>query len=145
MRRFIISTHGNFGKSLIRSAKLITGSDVPFQSIEMEEANTTDDVRHALRAALSGMGPTDELVILTDILGGSVCNTCTEFMLADSRTHLLAGVNLSMILTMFFWDEETPVEDLIRECVQTARDSILYVNDQAKSAVSSAQDNNPLL
>ena len=75
----------------------------------------------AVEAALSG---TDEVVVLTDALGGSVNQRFSRF--ASDRIHVIAGVNLPLAMTVVLArpDEKLDFDALVNE----ARQQIVYVN-----------------
>ena len=82
---------------------------------------TRDVIDAAVEAALSG---TDEVVVLTDALGGSVNQRFSRF--ASDRIHVIAGVNLPLAMTVALArpDEKLDFDALVDE----ARQQIVYVN-----------------
>ena len=81
----------------------------------------------AVEAALSG---TDEVVVLTDALGGSVNQRFSRF--ASDRIHVIAGVNLplAMAVALAGPDEQLDFDALVDE----ARQQIIYVNGASVAA-----------
>ena len=69
----------------------------------------------------------DDVVVLVDLLGGSVCN---EFIKLTGRRpfHLIAGLNLGLLMQFVFAPEEL-TKDMIEEIIGNARASIVYVNE----------------
>ena len=67
---------------------------------------------------------TDEVVVLTDALGGSVNQRFSRF--ASDRIHVIAGVNLPLAMTVALArpDEKLDFDALVDE----ARQQIVYVN-----------------
>ena len=68
----------------------------------------------------------EEVVVLVDLLGGSVCN---EFIKLIERRpfHLVAGVNLGLLMQFVFAPEELGKEKIL-EMIEEAKASIVYVN-----------------
>ena len=98
MKHFIVATHGYFSREIINSAALILGGGLDILSLCMCETTTGDDIRAALWQKLDSCAPDDDVIIMADVLGGSICTLCSEFM-ADPRVHIMAGVNMPMLLT----------------------------------------------
>lgn len=70
----------------------------------------------------------DELIIFSDILGGSVTN---QLMITALKPgiHLLSGFNLPLLIEVLMSDENTPAEEVIHEALQNAKDQLVYVNE----------------
>ena len=95
-KRIVIATHAMFSEGIASSLKMIFGDAVPVECItayvdlsvdyqdKLEKIVSEHDYEHA------------ELVVLTDILGGSVNN---EFMglLGWHNFHLITGLNLALL------------------------------------------------
>lgn len=80
---------------------------------------------------LSTIGPDDNVVVVTDVLGGSVSN---EFV---ARLHiapftLVAGMNVGLLAELVALDN--PSRDDVSRVVEQCRDSIAVVNDLVSSA-----------
>ena len=127
MKHFVIATHGYFSRELIRSAALIMGDGPEILHLCMCETTTGEEIRSQIRQKLEKCGQEDQVIMMTDVLGGSICTLCSEF-LADSRVHVLAGVNMPMLLTVLGSWEFIDTEELIHEAVRSGREGICYVN-----------------
>ena len=127
MKHFVIATHGYFSRELIQSASLIMGNGPDILYLCMCETTTGDEIRGQLRKKLEDCAPEDQVIIMADVLGGSICTLCTEF-LSDSRVHVLAGVNMPMLLTVLGMYAFLDTEALIEEAVRSGREGICYVN-----------------
>lgn len=69
----------------------------------------------------------DEVVILTDMFGGSVNNEMLD-LLDDKRIHLITGVNLLLGISLILSDQEIPIETLIPDLIEEAKRGIIYCN-----------------
>ena len=82
-----------------------------------------------LKAKVEGMiktWPGELTVILTDLWGGSV-NTALLPLCADANVHLIAGMNLNLVLQLCLSDVETggmTIESILNE----AQKSMVYGN-----------------
>lgn len=85
-----------------------------------------------LREKISEYPPQDDIIILTDILGGSVNNDMMKF-LDRPNLHLVCGMNLPLAVHLILSEEEN-TEQLIRQGIQAAKDGIQYCNDIQVSA-----------
>ena len=95
----------------------------------MEDGDS--EITNKLENLLDSFPKEDEVVVLVDLLGGSVCN---EFIKLTGRRpfHLIAGLNLGLLMQFVFTSEELTKEK-INEIIGEARQSIVYVNDLVES------------
>ena len=133
MKHFIVATHGYFSREIINSAALILGGGLDILSLCMCETTTGDDIRAALWQKLDSCAPDDDVIIMADVLGGGICTLCSEFM-ADPRVHIMAGVNMPMLLTVLGMQEFMDTKSLIEECLRSAREGVCYVNQLSSQA-----------
>lgn len=130
MANIIVATHGNFAKGILDSIKLICGEQknitcfCAYVDGDMEESDT--QISGRLMDLLNSFPEDEEVIVLVDLLGGSVCN---EFIKLTGRRqfHLIAGLNLGLLMQFVFAPEEL-TKEMIEEIIDNARASIVYVN-----------------
>lgn len=73
MRRILIATHGEFAGGLKQMMDFVLGRN---DKVEVLNAYTTPDfdMDREVAAVMDGTEEGDELIVLTDVLGGSVSN-----------------------------------------------------------------------
>jgi fructoselysine/glucoselysine PTS system EIIA component len=126
MRKFLIATHGSFSLGIKSSLDIIIGS---MEEVYLIQAYLTENksIEDDLVAVLKSLGPSDELVIFTDLLGGSITNQVLRHALQE-RVHIVSGFNLPLLIELLMGDPELPLHELIETAVQNAREQIVYVN-----------------
>lgn len=132
MRRFLTASHGPLSGAILQSASLIAGQEAfsGFRSISVTMSDSRETVMGRVDEIFSQYDPEDEIIALTDVFGGSITNALTEY-LGVRNLHIVAGINLPMVLEAGFSDENTPVEELVRALQATGHEQILYVNEIA--------------
>ena len=130
MRKFLIISHGEFAGGLRSALELITGaSDVTVLQAYVEGNRPVEE---EIAALLQGAGIGEEWVVFTDLLGGSVTNqvlrVASAIGVAD-RVHIVAGVNLPLVIEVVMADAGRPVKEVLAEAIGLARDQLVYVND----------------
>ena len=126
MRRYIIAGHGNVASGFVESLKIIIGSFSNLLAINayVNGHNYGDSYNKAKE--MINRYPEDEFIIMTDLLGGSVN---TELMsLQNERVHIIAGINLAILLIVLTSSEEEKTQDLISRAIKESRESIIYCN-----------------
>jgi len=127
MRKFLIVSHGEFAGGLRSALELITGA-VSGAVVLQAYVEENQSVESALAELLADG---EEWIVFTDLLGGSITNqvvrTAAELGMMDS-VHIVAGMNLPLVIEVIMADPETPVNEVLAEAIGMARDQIVYVN-----------------
>ena len=129
-RKFLIVSHGALAGGFRSALELITGAsgDVSVLQAYLEE---NKPVEEELARLLQGAGAEEEWVVFTDLLGGSITNQVLRAMAelpGRDAIHIVAGVNLPLVIEVVLGDPEAPVDELLSEAVARARDQLVYVN-----------------
>lgn len=129
MRKFLFASHAYLAKGILSSLELIMGHQ---DNVRVLCAYTQDDfdIKQEIKNHIDALSCHDELIVVTDVLGGSVNN---EFMSVlgdtDKNVYLVAGLNLALLMSLAARkDEDTATETLITECVEEAKETIVFCN-----------------
>ena len=126
MRKFLIATHGSFAAGIKSSLEMIIGSTENLYVIQAyTEGNK--DITDELDVIMQKVGDDDELIIFTDLAGGSITNQVIQTAL-KKNVYIIAGVNLPLLLDIVLSDPEVPVNEIIESGISNARDQIVFVN-----------------
>lgn len=94
--RVILISHGRFSEEILKSAEMILGPQknvYPITFLENDSMQTLKDRTEEKLKKLSG----EEVVIITDLKGGTPCNVA--FLLKKTYNFtLLTGLNLPILL-----------------------------------------------
>jgi fructoselysine and glucoselysine-specific PTS system IIA component len=125
-RKFLIATHGTFASGIKSSLEIIIGAtDNLFLLQAYVEENKS--LEEEILAVLEELGDDEELIVFSDLLGGSVTNQILQYGLREN-VHILAGFNLGLVIEILLADTETPVEQVINEAIAHAKEQMVYVN-----------------
>ena len=84
-------------------------------------------VEDELTAVLTHITADDELVIFTDLLGGSVNNIMIREALKPN-VHIVSGFNLPLLIEVIMGDASTPVTEVIETAIIDGKEQMVYVN-----------------
>lgn len=126
MRKFLIATHGQFAGGIKSSLELIIGETENLFLIEayMEE---NKGIETEMEAILREMGERDELIVFTDLLGGSITNQVLRAT-QGRNVHIVSGFNLALLIEVIMAGTEIPASEVIESAIASAREQITYVN-----------------
>ena len=134
MLKLFISSHGHFASGIKSSVEILMG---PNDRITVFDAYINQDsVNEHLDAFFRTVSPQDEVIMLSDLYGGSV-NSVMYTYLTRPNTRLVAGVNLALVLELAV-KEEISDEDLAA-LVEQSR-TMLRIVELEKAREEESQD-----
>ena len=129
-KHLIIATHASLAKGFVETMKFFCEPDCTVHTLcaFSEEGNPQVWIEETLES----IPASDNLIVMTDLLSGSV-NKLFATYLQDRTFHLIAGINLALLLELAMTKEELLDEDFIRRALEMARSEMVYVNDELKT------------
>jgi PTS system N-acetylgalactosamine-specific IIA component len=118
---FLVTGHGNFATGLLSSVGLVAGVQEHLMGVDFLESYSTDDLKEKLLDAIEVLGKDcDEIMILTDLKGGSPFNVSVTIKMEqpEKSIEVLCGTNFPMILSGVFEREGAKAKDLINSMIQ---------------------------
>ncbi|MBR4471932.1 MAG: PTS sugar transporter subunit IIA [Erysipelotrichaceae bacterium] len=129
MLKIFISSHGHFASGIKSSVEILMG---PNPRITVFDAYVDQDsVQEHLDAFYENVSEDDQVLLLSDLYGGSVNQVMYTYLLKPN-TRLVAGVNLALVLELAVKEEISDEE--LSELVEQSR-SMLRVVELDKSEV----------
>lgn len=93
----LIVTHGNLAHELLNAARQIEADVAGIEAVPLEWNDTVDEAREKIRVALERLSADRDVIIFTDMFGGTPSNISLSF-LEKGRIEIVTGVNLPMIV-----------------------------------------------
>jgi len=106
----LITTHGNLGNELIKSAELIKGPLNDILHICVDQAKEVEDLKKEISNAIKKLDKGKGVLVLTDLFGGTPSNISLSFM-KEGKVEVLTGVNLPMVLKLAEVKEDMTLRD----------------------------------
>ena len=126
-RRFLIATHSTLAEGFANALKFFAGDDIDVTYINAYVDGKPID--EEIDSYFSTLKDEDELVILTDLLAGSVNQKLYKYI-SREHTHILTGTNLALALSLVL---ESADGYLTNECINglvyASKDNIVYINE----------------
>lgn len=139
-KRIIVATHGKFSEGILTSLQMIFGDQTPIECITAYVDKDTDYQGLFRKTVAENDYSTTELVVLTDVLGGSVNN---EFMklLPEYPFHLVCGLNLALLLEVAVCPGDMIAEQL-PSIVERAREGVTLCDGLVRGTAEPEEDDN---
>ncbi|HEX7419937.1 MAG TPA: PTS sugar transporter subunit IIA [Thermoanaerobaculia bacterium] len=102
----LIVTHGNLAFELLNAAKQIEADVSGIEAVPLEWNESVDAAREKIREALERVGRDRDVIIFTDMFGGTPSNISLSF-LEKGHVEVVTGVNLPMVVKFAMVKQES--------------------------------------
>ncbi|MEM0900676.1 MAG: PTS sugar transporter subunit IIA [Pseudomonadota bacterium] len=124
----VLVTHGSLGVSFKNAVEHVVGRQSHFETVCIEADDDMDRKRTEIADAISKVGETDGVVIVTDMFGGTPSNLAISFM-EMGKIEVLAGANLPMLIKLATERETSSMKDVLEKAQQAGRKYIHVASD----------------
>lgn len=131
MRRYVLATHGEMAGGMRTTLELIVGQQENLTCINAYTKECPDPIT-TLQEIISKF-PEDEIIIMTDLLGGSVNNNALAFR-KNPKVHVVTGVNLAVVIGIVMSEESVDIKEAITQAITEAKEQMVYCNDLSVDA-----------
>ncbi|USR60579.1 PTS galactosamine/N-acetylgalactosamine transporter subunit IIA [Lelliottia amnigena] len=100
MLGIILCGHGGFASGLEKAMKQILGEQAQFIAIDFPETSTTALLTSQLEQAISDLDSQEDIVFLTDLLGGTPFRVASTMALKKTGWEVITGTNMQLLLEM---------------------------------------------
>jgi PTS system N-acetylgalactosamine-specific IIA component len=100
MLGIILTGHGGFASGMAMAMKQILGEQSQFIAIDFPETSTTALLTSQLEQAVSQLDAEDDIVFLTDLLGGTPFRVASTLAMQKPGSEVITGTNLQLLLEM---------------------------------------------
>lgn len=128
MRQFIIASHAHFAAGINESVSLLSGERDNVRTLSMY-VDGNNDLAAAAAKMLEEIPEGDDLVVCTDLFGGSVNNEFTSIVQRRPNTYLVTNMNLPLLIQLLFAEEGRDTAEVIREICAADDTRVKFVND----------------
>jgi mannose/fructose-specific phosphotransferase system component IIA len=139
--KIILASHGSLAESMLEAARTILGNEDDIEAFCLDTYETPSRIASLVRGRIEGAAGAP-LVLVTDIIGGSVFNDLLPLCEIAGVT-LFSGMNLAMVLDLANAQPET--RETLDETVQIAKDAIVRFDrdilaDLSRQNISGKED-----
>ena len=136
---YIIATHHDMASGFLDAINILKGKQ---ENISILNAYVeSDDFAQEYRECLSRIGKDEKIIVLTDLVGGSVNQTVMREN-TDAEIEIIAGINLDLVLSILTIDETGDVQQQIRDAVERSKGQMIYVNQLVKELIERGKNDN---
>lgn len=128
MRKIILASHGRLAQGIYDSLKMILGDECDYVSTFcLMPGGSLEELSNNIKKYVQNNAQ-DRFIILTDLFGGSVCNSLVS-LVEKENVEILSGMNLCLLLTICLSDPNEDVHDMLNKAVNDAKKNIINVRE----------------
>lgn len=139
MRHYVLASHAYFAKGLVSAMELIIGKSENLSSYSGYIDGDTTFVEMIKEEVRKYVAAGEEVIIMTDIFGGSVNNELTE-LITLPNVHLITGVNLILAMSVILNDGQDDPSSFIPRLIEEAKEGMMYCNMLSQNANNTSED-----
>lgn len=126
--KIILVSHGKLAKGMKDTVEMIAGQQENLEAYEAYENGTSDDsFINDLKNSLASSKNAD-VIVVTDVLGGSVNNEATQLLKDHPNLTILTGMNLPLIITLVTTVNSGISDEKVSEAIDEGKKGVLSVN-----------------
>ena len=139
MKRFVFATHHSMAAGMKDTMEFLTKTDDALYDISAYMGESQDeDLESRVAELFASFDPDDKVVIFTDLMSGSVNQKFFPYM--NDHVYLLSGANVPLAMQIMLVGEEDITDAYISECVEEARNQLVFINEWQKENAAGDED-----
>ena len=142
MSRVILASHGSLAEGMKSAAKMILGESCEMEAFGLDTWEQPVNILEQIRRIQSEY-PEEELIVICDIKGGSVCN-CMMELCNEPNICVISGMNLGMVIEVALLSPEVRCKDAITEIIEEAKEGIQYFDSSVIKEIGEEEESDDL-
>lgn len=122
----VIVAHGNVAECLMDGIQGILGKQSGWVAVSNRGLGLKE-LKEAVSQAIVRLRADLDVIVFSDMPGGSCHHACQELMQESAGIRLITGLNLMMLLEFFVKRDSTELKELVNLIMDRGRDSIRLV------------------
>lgn len=129
MRRYVFVSHHKLAFGLKDTTDFLTNHHKEIYDINAYLDNEEKSLENQLKDLFISFKQDDEIIVLSDLLGGSVNQKCIPYLCQYPNMHIISGMNLPLAMSLLLYsNDEVMDKEKIEHMVEDSRRQIVYVN-----------------
>lgn len=120
--KVLLVSHGNLSRSLIDSTEMLVGDTSGIDYLIFDKNMGIDELRDSFAEYLEEKD--EELLIFTDIKGGTPFNVASILTNDMEKVYIFYGMNLPMIVEAALYKDEFSMDELVKQIKSNIPDCI---------------------
>lgn len=122
----VLVAHGNLAQCLMDAVQGILGRQSNWVAVS-NAGMGLQELTEAVKKAVESLCSDCDVVVISDMPGGSCHHVCQALATECERIRALTGVNLMMLLEFFVKRDRTPIDELVSLARERGRDAVRII------------------
>ena len=134
MRYFILVSHGEFAPGMKNALGMLAGERDDLLATSLLDGMDVNTYRARFADTVKDVTAEDEVILFGDLISGSPFPTALDVLAQKGISEKLVavgGMNIPMVMTALFSDEDTPLEEVAAEFLAEGVDQIKRFQPEA--------------
>ena len=131
-KKIILVSHDGLAKGVLGAVNMICGKTPDMISLGLSPDGSVTELSQQVRNIVIRNSP-HQVIIVADLLGGSVCNQCLQDLCDLSNVKIITGMSLPLVLAILSYDGEfsdADIDKVVKEATDaTKRVEIIACKD----------------
>lgn len=133
MYEIIVATHGKLSEGFRDTIDMLMGERKGVYFIEFSQNDEVENLREKLINITNSIK--NEVLILTDLFGGTPCNTAIKIALESKlKIKILSGVNLPMLIEAVL-NQDSILDEVIESILNSSKEGIINVDFNSQVSI----------
>ncbi len=133
MVKILLASHGDLAYGVYSSLKIIMGEQKNISTLCAYKEEDFD-LKKEVSNIFNDLSDEDELIVVTDIFGGSINNEFLNDMGRDNF-HLVSGLNLPLLMELVLIQDNCNIDKNIQNALNNSNQTIKYCNKVMESLI----------
>ncbi len=139
MRRFVFASHHYMAHGLKDTVDFLTNQAKKIYDINAYVEEEKKDIDVVVKELFASFDPDDEVIVLTDLMGGSVYQKFFPYM--NDHVHVICGMNLPLAMSFLLASEDqTLTQESVDAIIEECKKQIVYVNSLSAASAMDCDD-----
>lgn len=129
MKKILLVSHGTLAKGIFEAYKMIAGCNENIKYVCLSDGKDIEEFKVELQSLKEWMSESDNLFVLSDILGGSPYITTIQYLQDNNliqQSQVIAGMNLTLLLTIGLGGDLQNKEEVLKVVNETKNSIQLF-------------------
>lgn len=122
----VIVSHGEVAECMMDAIQGILGKQTAWRAVSNRGLGLKE-LSEAVRSAVDELATAHDVIIFSDMPGGSCHHACQELAGTCGEVHVISGLNLMMLLEFFVKRDRTELASLLGLLLERGRDSVRMI------------------
>lgn len=138
MGKLILASHGSLAEGMKSALKMILGESIQMDAFGLDKWEQPEAIMEEIMK-IRNADPEEELTVLCDVKGGSVCN-CMLQLCAEPKVCVISGMNLGLALELAILSGGVSCRDEIEAAIEESKEGIQYFDASVMSALNCEEE-----